>query len=433
VAISTEEHSSSVAHPPETLRRQESFLARHGLLILLMLTYAVATMDRQVLAILQEPIKQELRLTDSELGLLTGFSFTLFYSLFGMLVGRLVDRFSRRAVIIVSLLAWSAMTVLTSAAHSFLFLMMTRMGVAIGEAGVVPSSASIISDRYSPRARAAAMSFLFAGVPLGMLFGFYLGGRIEHLVGWRTTFLLAGIPGAALALAAFPFVRDPPRITTREPIRLAAGLKRLAQSRVLRLFALATPLSGMVSASMNSWGASYLIRTFHLSIAEVGAVLGLAFGVGGLIGSFGTGLLADRLASRNVRWYAWILALISAGMAPLILASLLASQAAWAIAFLILPCAFGIAFSGCVVAVVNVISPPQFRGTATALAIVTGNLGTGLGAWLIGGVSDLLAPTFGSGSVKYALIFVVPATALIAAVLYARAAVTLPAELARGE
>src|ERR1700753_2272317 len=137
------------AHQSQAGQPTTSLLARHGLLIVLMLTYAVATIDRQILAILQEPIKRELQLSDGQLGLLTGFSFVVFYSLFGILIGRVVDRFPRRLIIVMSLFIWSALTALTGTVQSFLFLVLTRAGVAIGEAGVVPASASIISNRYS--------------------------------------------------------------------------------------------------------------------------------------------------------------------------------------------------------------------------------------------------------------------------------------------
>jgi predicted MFS family arabinose efflux permease len=411
----------------------DGFFVRHGLVIVLMLTYAVATMDRQILAILQEPIKRDLQLSDGQLGLLTGFSFVVFYSLFGMVFGMLVDRFSRRLLIAISMISWSAMTALTGAAQSFAFILAARIGVAIGEAGVVPASASIISGRYAAEHRAGAMSFLFVAVPLGMLAGFYLGGRLEHAVGWRMTFMLAGIPGGILAVGVQLFVREPARTVVSNPIRLGEGLRLLARSRTLRGLALAAPLSGLVSVAMNTWGASYLIRSHGMSVADVGTVLGLAFGVGGAVGSFGTGLLADRLATRDLRWYLWLLTLISAIMAPLIVASLTASNSATAVFFLILPCAFGVAFSGLVVSVLNVISPPQFRGTATALSILIGNIGTGVGAWLIGATSDLLAPTFGTASIKYALLIIVPAVAILAAIQYARAARSLPEELSRGE
>jgi predicted MFS family arabinose efflux permease len=410
-------------------RSARGFFSRHGLLIVLMLTYAVATMDRQILAILQEPIKRELHLSDGALGLLTGFSFVLFYSLFGLLVGRLADRFSRRLVIVLSLIAWSVMTALTGVVQSFLYLLLTRAGVAIGEAGVVPASASIISARYRSGRRAGAMSFLFVAVPLGMLLGFFLGGRLEHAVGWRMTFVLAGVPGVILAIALLLFVREPARSVGNAPIQFGEGLRVLARSNTLRGLAIAAPLSGLIAVAMNTWGASYLIRSHGMSIANVGEVLGLAFGVGGAVGSFGTGLLADRLAIKEVRWYLWMLVLINVAIAPLIGASLMVESGTTAVIFLVLPCAFSGAFSGLVVSVLNVISPAQFRGTATALAILIGNIGTGVGAWLIGALSDLLAPRFGSASVKYALLIIVPAAAILAAIQYARAARTLPEEL----
>jgi predicted MFS family arabinose efflux permease len=401
-------------------------------LIFLALTFAVATMDRQILAILQDTVKHELHLSDGQLGLLTGFSFALFYSAFGIPVGMLADRWPRRIVLAISMIVWSVMTALASVAPSFTYLLLTRIGVGIGEAGVTPASALIIAERYSRRHRAGAMSFFYVGPPLGMLLGFFLGSRLAHTVGWRMTFLLAGLPAIFLAVLLLLLIREPTRSIHSEPILLKEGLRNVAGYKTLRRLAVAAGLSTIVAIAPMSWGASYLIRLHGMSVIDVGTSLGLAFGIGGVIGNFGTGLLVDRLTVRDVRWYVWLPAVTTIINGLFIWAALMASSGTTAVLCLLLPCALGTAFNGVVVSVVNMIAPPRFRGAATALYVLSCNLvGNGIGAWLIGIASDMFAPTEGAASIKYALLSLVPCTAVLAAMQYVLASRTLRNDLLR--
>jgi predicted MFS family arabinose efflux permease len=411
-----------------------SFLRRHGLLLLLMATYATSYMDRQILSILQEPIRRDLHLTDSQLGLLTGFSFALFYAVLGIPIGQLVDRWIRRNILAVSMFGWSVMTAATSLAPSFGFMLLTRIGVAVGEAGVTPTGVSLISDRYPAHQRASAIA-LFVGVggPLGGLIGFIWGGLCAPAFGWRATFLFAGLPGIVLALIVRLFVREVPRVATvQRPIHLRAGIAHLARYATLRHLACAIALAMISTHAAWSWMASYLIRHLGMPVSQVGVQLGLLFGIGGAIGNFSIGLLGDRLGKRSVRWYLWVPAIISAASIPFICLALLAKTGPGALFWLVLPCTFGAAFGSLTMSVLQMLTAERFRGTATALYILLTMLfGYGVGAWLIGMASDWLAPHVGAASLQYALLTIVPAAALIAAIEYVRAAAALPADLER--
>ena len=398
-------------------------LRRHAVLVVLTLGYAVSTVDRYVMAILQEPIKRELHLSDSELGLLTGFGFALFYSLFAIPIGRLADRWSRPKLLATVMLLWSAMTALTATAHSFATLLICRMGVAVGEAGVVPASASLITSRYKLKHLAGAMSFLYAGPSIGLLVAFLCGSRLSESIGWRATFVVAAIPGVILAAVLLLIERQEARPAASEPIRFIDGLRHLAGIRMLRPFAVAVCLSVLVATAPMSWAAPYLIRSHDMSIVEVGFILALAFGAGGAIANFLSGIVVDRLVRRDIRWYLWFPAILMGVIGPMIAGSMIATTGALAVALLLAPCVLGVSFAGISLAVLNRATPEQFRGAATAIYILMTNIfGIGAGTWLVGIISDRLVETVQADSLKYALLMVVPGAAMVALVAYLLAA-----------
>jgi predicted MFS family arabinose efflux permease len=416
---------------PAAQDRSPSFIARHGLLILLTLTYAISYMDRQILPVLQDPIKKELNLSDAQLGLLTGFSFALFYSLFGIPIGRLADRWIRRNVVVISMFGWSVLTAASGAATSFSHLLLARIGVAIGEAGAVPAGASLIADRYPDDRRATALAvFTGIGGPLGVLLGFMCGGLLGPAFGWRLAFVLASIPGIALALILMLAVKEEPRpTTTHAMVSFREGLGVLAGYRTLRRMALALILAMIASHAAMNWMASYMIRQHQMPIAETGVRLGLLFGAGAAIGNFTIGFLADRIAKQSIRWYLWLPAIISAVSVPFLCMALMADTGSHAISWLIFPAMFGVAYGGVTMSILHRLSPARFRGTATSLYICLISLfGIGFGTWLIGIVSDLYAPYVGKASIAYSLFSIVPAAALLSAIQFVRAAKALPSD-----
>jgi predicted MFS family arabinose efflux permease len=411
--------------------RHAGFVKRHGDLIILTAIYSLAFIDRQVLAILQESIKHELGLSDSQLGLLTGFSFALFYSLLGIPLGRLADRWNRRDLVAISIVVWSGFTALTGYAPSFTFLLLTRMGVAIGEAGVIPASASIITAAYPPTQRAAAMTFYTTGHQIGLLVGFMLGGWLDAAVGWRWAFVIVGAPGVVVGLLFKLVVREPVRAAvhgTRAPF--LDGFRNLAARKTLRLLTPATVLSSLVAYASMTWAAPFLMRVHGFTAQQAGVWLALGIGVGGIMGTIGSGLLVDRLARRDRRWFLWLPAILMALIAPFQCGALMAPDGTTACLLYLFPFAFGTVYAGITISVITQIAPPQFRATATALYLVITNIfGIGLGSWMIGITSDLFAPRFGNLSLQVALLSIAPAAAAVAVLLYVLAARTLRHDL----
>ena len=180
-------------------------------LFLLLLVFIASHVDRQIVAILQEPIRIAFDLTDTQLGILTGFAFALFYATLGMPMAMWADRRNRRNLIAFSISLWSAMTVACAAAGQYWQLLAARIGVAVGEAGSNPPSHSIIADLYEPAERATAMAIFGLGVNFGIMFGFLIGGWVNDWVGWRWAFVIAGAPGLLIALAVRFTMQEPPR------------------------------------------------------------------------------------------------------------------------------------------------------------------------------------------------------------------------------
>ncbi len=184
---------------------------RNYALGILFLGYVVNFVDRSILAILLEPIKHDLELSDSQLGLLGGLAFAIFYSTLGIPIAALADRWSRVKILSISMVIWSAMTAVCGLATSFMMLLFTRIGVGIGEAGASPPSHSLISDYFPIETRATALSIYALGIPFGSMVGNFVGGYGAAELGWRTTFFIVGIPGIFVALLVWFTLREPPR------------------------------------------------------------------------------------------------------------------------------------------------------------------------------------------------------------------------------
>ncbi|MBT5602472.1 MAG: MFS transporter, partial [Gammaproteobacteria bacterium] len=184
---------------------------RNYALGILFVGYVVNFVDRSILAILLEPIKHDLALSDSELGLLGGLAFALFYATLGIPIAALADRWSRVKVLAISMMIWSVMTALCGMASSFLTLLMTRIGVGIGEAGASPPSHSLISDYFPIESRATALSIYALGIPFGSMVGNFVGGWGAEELGWRMTFYLVGVPGVLIAMLILGTLKEPPR------------------------------------------------------------------------------------------------------------------------------------------------------------------------------------------------------------------------------
>ncbi|WP_337186445.1 MFS transporter [Phenylobacterium sp.] len=384
----------------------------YGALAVLFLINVVNYTDRQILSILMEPIRQDLGLNDTQLGLLSGLAFALFYAVMGIPIARAADRFSRRNIIALSLFAWSGLTALCGFAQSFGQLMLARIGVAVGEAGSAPPSHSILADLFPHGRRSTALAVLSAGAPLGVLFGLAIGGIVNELFNWRVAFIVAGAPGLVLMVVLLLFVREPAREgageASAEAARGAAStlsvLGRLWAIPSFRALSYAAALQAFTAYGVTQWAPTFFIRTFGVGTAQLGLSLGLMGGLAAAVGTIVFGNLADRLGRRDPRWFAWLPALTVALCVPFNAAVFFAPSFPLALAALVIPSLLSNAFAAPTYATIQSIVPPQMRSTASAfLLLIMSVIGMGLGPQAIGLLSDAFKATAGADSLRWAM------------------------------
>jgi predicted MFS family arabinose efflux permease len=384
---------------------------------LLTLVYSFNFIDRQLLSILQEAIKAELLLSDSQLGLLTGFAFAVFYVTAGIPIARWADRSNRRDIVALSIFIWSFMTAISGAVQNYLQLVLARIGVGIGEAGGSPPSHSIISDIFPPGRRASAMGFYSMGVNFGILFGFLLGGWLNEFFGWRVAFVVVGIPGILLAVVLRLTLAEPTRglaesRTAAEPHDggVMAVVSLLLSRNSFRHLALGAALNAFAGYSTNSWMASFMIRSHGMTTGELGTWLAMILGAGGAIGVFFGGMLADRLAPRDRRWYVWLPSLTGFITVPFIVATYLVDNPYLALSLTIIPGILHNVYLGNTLAMTHGMVGLRMRAVASAILFFILNIiGLGAGPWLVGVLSDSMAPALGSESLRYAMLYLIPA------------------------
>lgn len=398
------------------------------ILVFLLLAYILNFLDRQILGILLEPIKAELKFTDSELGILTGPAFALVYSLFGIPFALLADRTSRSGVITLSLALWSAFTALCGTASSFWHLFLFRLGVGLGEAGGVAPSYALIADSFPAEKRGKALGIFSLGVPIGLGLGAVIGSWIAQNFDWRTAFLAMGVAGLILAPIFKFVVRDPPRASGAAPPTLGtlfAVFPLVARKQSFWLLAFGASLSSLCGYGLATWVASILIRSYGMSLVGAGQFLGSLLLIGGTAGVFLGGLMADKLGGKDKRWYAWLPAIAWLITAPLYALGLLVDNLTLAWALLLIPNALNILWLGPITTAVQHLVEPAKRATASAAFLLINNLiGLGAGPFLIGHISDELRATYGADSLRYAALAVL-AFYLVAALLALLATRTL--------
>jgi predicted MFS family arabinose efflux permease len=406
-------------------------------LFMLTLVYAFNFVDRQILVILQEPIKNDMGLSDAQLGLLSGFSFAVVYILAGLPIAYWADRTNRRNIIAAALTIWSGMTALSGLAQNYSQLLLARIGVGIGEAGGSPPAHSMISDYYPPERRATAMAIYSTGVHIGILMGFIIGGFVSQAFGWRVAFMSVGIPGVLFALVFFLTVKEPVRgrwesvaEATYKP-SMRETIQLLSSYRSFWYLAAATGLTAFVGYGNGNFAPSYLMRNHGYSVAEVGVVLAIFGGGGGLIGTFFGGFLSDRLAVADKRWYLWLPAIAGMLAVPLGFPYLLLDNTTVVIASLFLVTICINTYLGPCLAISHSLVPPAMRAlTSAVLFLVLNLIGLGLGPLTVGLLSDFYAGYFGDNSLRYAML-TVSVMGVPGIVLFFMAARHLPGDLAK--
>ncbi len=379
-------------------------------LFLLLLAYVLNFVDRQVLAIVGLEVKQEMGLSDTQLGLLLGPYFALSFTLAGFVIARVADVASRRNVLALGLAAWSLLTAACGFAQGFVQLASLRFSVAVGEAAGTPPSHSMISDYFPPARRATAMSVYGLGIYVGTGFGFAGGGLLLEWFDWRTAFFAAGLTGLPVALLILLTVREPTRGAMDGGARTAAPplarvLPEIFATRAFRWLMAAAACQAFLGYAVLSWGATYLRRVFEMSPGATGLAFGGIAALAGGLGSLGGGLLADRLARRDPRWYAWLSAIVSLAAFPFAVVFVLAQDRDIALLAFAPFYLLNNLYVASLWTLVQGLVAPGLRATASATQLaVTNVIGYGGGSLLVGLANDALAPRFGDDAIRWSLL-----------------------------
>ena len=394
----------------------------------LVLANVFAFIDRQLMTILLEPIKAEFDASDTAMGFLTGFAFAVFYAFVGIPVARLADNWSRRNILAMSMVIWSAMTALCGLAANFWQMALLRVGVGVGEAGGTPPSHSLIASYFPSEKRSTAMGIFGTGTQIGVLVGMFGGAVIAEQIGWRWAFFVFGLPGVLVGALVALVVKEPARRYAAPTASMLSDIASLWRIPAFAILAFATGFTTLAGYGMGTWFPSFLIRVHGLTLTEAGLILGLVGTSGALLGAVGGGILCDKLASRDARWQLRVPS-IGAALSVLFLGLFLLwpESQLWRLGELRVPVAVAFLFLGAVVssfwigptyAAVQALTPDHLRSQASALLLLLLNLiGFGLGPMVVGALSDLLANDFAQNSVRYAMVISL-VTVVIGSLLY---------------
>lgn len=417
---------------PATSARAPQAGGRRGLMLAMMtLIYALNYLDRQVVVILQEPIKRDYALHDWQLGLLTGASISLFYTAMGIPIARWVDNGLHRVRLIVTITTlWSILTATCGLTRSFGQFIVARMGVGMAEAGFSPASHALLSDLYPVRRRPAAMGMFALGIPVGIMSGLALGGFVAQRYDWRTALMVVGLPGVLVALAFGLFAREPRRGESEEtadgappapvrPMPFGAAAAALWRRRAYVHVVLGSAAATFSLTAIFSWVPSLLIRVHGMSLSQVGLGLGLLSGVSGLVGTSLGAWQATRLGARGLHAMLW---LPIAGLAlsiPLYILAFHAGSGRDTLLILIAPLILVGLWTAPSIALTQSLAPVSARATASAIYIVSANvIGVALGPIAIGLLSDLFARTTGDAGAALRSALTVAAVMLVWSILH---------------
>lgn len=423
------------AEPPVAPDDARTLAVQRSLaLAMLFVVGTVNFVDRQLLSVLVEPIRADLHLTDTQFGLLTGLAFALFYAAMGIPVAALADRWNRIRLIALACLVWSGFTALTGRVSSFAELALVRFGVGAGEAGGTAPSLSVVSDLFPAHRRPLAVAIFQLNGPFGVFAGSAFGAWATATIGWRNAFLVIGLVGIAIAPLLVWAVREPRRgqmdaqVLPQDPVPLRACLASFAHDRALMMVLIGSGLSAFVSYGILNWVPAFLMRSQGMPLAEMGRWFGPAAGITFGLGIIGGGWLVSRLARRDPRAYGYVPAAASLVLVPGLAVALLADGWQTALAWLLIPLTACTVYIAPALALVQNLTAPRSRATAAAVLLLMFNIvGLGLGPLFVGMVSDLLKPQFGDGSLRWALMAIIPF-----AIAAALAQLAMTRHLARG-
>jgi len=395
---------------------------------------AIATInivDRQLMSLLAQPVKLEMGLSDSQLGIILGPATGLLFLFLGVPLARLADRTSRKKVIGACLLFFSLATAACGLVTSFLQLLIGRICVAAGEAGTLPASQSIVSDMFAPERRTFALSVLTSATCLGTFIAFVIGGYLTAAFGWRLVFIMIGIPGLLLWAVFMSLTRERVRPESTAPAVSGSMLKSLAflwSGRPFRRVCYAYSVYMTGSLTIILWLPAFFARSYGLGSETIGLIMGLSIGVLGFAGSYLFGWLAQWMAIRNFRWNLWAVGLAALCGTPFLWSMLFVSDLTWLLVLGVLPALICNFHQAPCIAVIQTLTPQRMRSEASALILtISSVVAASVGPFLAGWISDMMTLRMGDESLRYSLGIVSLAWPL-AAVLFWWAARSLPSD-----
>jgi len=395
-----------------TLKNDRLFSGKRGyVLFMLVLVYTFNFIDRQIVGILAVPIKADLGLTDTQLGLMGGLAFALFYTGLGIPIAMLADRFNRTWIMTAALAVWSVMTAASGLATNFWQLFLARMGVGVGEAGGVAPAYSLIADYFPAHQRARAISIYSFGIPIGSALGIVFGGIIASLVDWRIAFFFVGLAGVVIAPIFKMTVKEPPRgqFDQQSTDGPAPGFLTiigiLSRKPSFWLLSVGASCSSMMGYGLFFWLPSFFVRSYEMSLLNASLFFGALLLIGGISGMWAGGWLGDRFGHHKRSQYATIPAFAFLATIPFYVLGILSHSLTLTFFVLLVPTALGLIWLGPVISTIQHLVRHDMRATASAIFLfITNLLGIGVGTWAIGALSDLLKLQFGDESLRYSIL-----------------------------
>lgn len=390
---------------------------RYVVLAMLILAYTFNFLDRQILGILAGSIKVELKLSDTQIGLMGGVAFAALYATLGVPLAWLADRVSRTWIMTVALTVWSGFTMACGFAGGFWSLFLSRVGVGVGEAGGIAPAYSLISDYFPKSQRARALAVYSFGIPLGTALGVLFGGLIAAYVNWRFAFIAVGAAGVLLAPIFRWVVKDPvrggmdvepgaPPIAPPKAPAFGAVLATVMPKPSFWLLSFGAACSSICGYGVAFWLPTFFQRSFGLSLPERAMFYSALSLFGGVAGIWLGGVLADRFGSKNKAAYALAPAICFLIALPCFLLAMNIHSMVLAFLLFLIPTGLNLAWLGPVIAAVQQLAPASMRTTTSALFLLINNLlGLAVGLWFFGYVSDLLTPRYGAESMRHALYY----------------------------
>jgi MFS family permease len=388
---------------------------RKYLLLMLFVAYFLNSIDRNIINILQQSIKEEFALMDWQLGIMTGFAFALFYNLIGIPTARFIDGGAiRTAIVSGGVAVWSVATALCGAAQNYWQLLLARAGVGVGEGTFGPAVVTLISDYWGPTERAQAIGTYILALPLASLVGLTLGGWIAETYGWRMALLVVGLPGLAVALLFKLTIKEPPRgLADGKFVKLDSALsigevfRTVTRKKTVVHLLIAVSVGSFGTVGGAVWFPPYFQRAFGLNMAEIGATWGIITGLAGAIGAFAMGWFADRMGVRHPRWYMLLPALAMLVSFPMFILASTVGNFWLSVAFFLVPAIFNNAWIPVAMSSTQGLAPLAMRALLGMFVTLAANLvGHGFAPPIIGALSDLYAGWLGDSAVglRWALI-----------------------------